>query len=105
GRGTRTICEGGGWRNTGGQPTNNSPPPATPGEEIRIAGTGVGGLGAIINTSGTGTNTLAKVVLTADATIGAGAGIATSYGIGGNIITSGGGWTNSRATDRPHAGP
>ena len=104
GAGNETIVQAGGTLNIGGQSINNNPPPATPGEEIRIAGTGVGGIGALINTSAGNTNTLAKVVLTADATISAGAGISTSYGLGGNIVTSAGGRTDIRVNAAPTAG-
>jgi fibronectin-binding autotransporter adhesin len=68
----------------------------TSGEEIRIAGAGVGGAGAWQNSTGNGVNRNggAKLVLTADATIGVGTGGRSGItGTNGQMITSGGNWT------------
>lgn len=102
--GSETIVQSGGTLNIGGQGINNNPAPATPGEEIRIAGSGVGGIGAIVNNIGTANNTLAKIVLTADATINAGGSSPTSYGSAGNIVTSNGGRIDIRTSGTPTAG-
>ncbi|RYD85505.1 MAG: hypothetical protein EOP84_02285, partial [Verrucomicrobiaceae bacterium] len=104
GVGSETIVQSGGTLNIGGQTINNNPAPGTPGEEIRIAGTGVGGIGALINTSNGGNNTLAKVVLTADATISTGGSTPASYNTGGNIVTSAGGRIDIRTNGAPTAG-
>jgi autotransporter-associated beta strand protein len=90
--GSETIVASGGTLNVGGQAIAGAPAPGTPGEEIRISGTGVGGIGALINSGVSQQNALGKVVLTGDATINAGAGMSTSYNAAGQNagnITSG----------------
>jgi fibronectin-binding autotransporter adhesin len=104
GGGNETVVQAGGTLNIGGQFINNNPAPATPGKEIRIAGTGVGGIGALINTFTGGNNTLAKVVLTADATISAGGNNPSSFAAGGNLVTSSGGRIDIRTSAAPTAG-
>ncbi len=101
--GNYTQVLSGGTLNIAGFQIANAPAPATPGEEIRIAGTGVGGIGALVNTFSTGTNSLGKVVLTADATIGVGAG-PVSYNAAGSIVTAIANRLDIRLSAAPTAG-
>jgi fibronectin-binding autotransporter adhesin len=102
--GNYTNVLSGGTLNIGGFQINNNPAPATPGEEIRIAGTGVGGIGALINTVSGGINSLGKVVLTADATISAGNGSAYSYNAAGAVVNGVGARLDIRLSAAPTAG-
>ena len=103
GAGNETIVQSGGTLRVGGAQMGNLVPAATQ-EIIRIAGTGVDGAGALINTRTGGNNTLGKVVLTADATLSAGGNNSISRNAAGSIVTSAGGRTDVRQSAAPTAG-
>ncbi len=63
GAGNETVVQAGGTLNINGQNLGTT-------EVIRIAGTGVGGLGALVNNGGGQNNALNTVTLTANATVG-----------------------------------
>ncbi len=71
GVGNETVVASGATLNLGGQSYGNLAV-AGPFEVFRIAGTGVGGVGALINQGFGQNNATSKVVLTADATVSAG---------------------------------
>lgn len=99
-----TSVLSGGTLNIGGLAINGAPVPSAPGEEIRIAGAGVGGIGALINTFSGSVNSLGKVVLTADATVSAGHGSAYSYNAAGAVVNGVNARLDIRLTGTPTAG-
>jgi fibronectin-binding autotransporter adhesin len=103
GAGNETIVQSGGTLRVGGSQMGNLAPAATQ-EIISIAGAGVGGAGALVNTRSGGNNTLGKVVLTADATLSAGGNNPISHNAAGTIVTSAGGRTDIRQNAAPTAG-
>lgn len=62
GAGNETIVLSGGTLDLGGQTAGL--------EEIQIAGSGIGGIGALVNLGGDNLNAFRKVILTGDATVG-----------------------------------
>ncbi len=103
GVGNETVVASGATLNLGGQAYGNLAP-AGPFEIFRIAGTGDGGVGALINQGASQINATSKVVLTANATVNTGGDISTSYNAGGQIITSAGGRFDVRLNAAPTAG-
>ena len=99
GVGNETVVASGATLNLGGQAYNNGG--SRTAEIFRIAGTGDGGVGALINQGASQQGATSKVVLTADATFNAGGDISTSYNAGGQIITSAGGRFDVRLTTAP----
>ncbi|MDB6150444.1 MAG: hemolysin-type calcium-binding repeat family protein autotransporter domain protein, partial [Chthoniobacter sp.] len=97
GVGNETIVNAGGTVNIGGQTLLN--------ERFNIAGTGVGGAGAIVNQGASNaTNPSFTLGLTADATISAGGNIPVSYNASGAIVTGAGGRIDVRLAAAAAAG-
>lgn len=110
GAGNETIVSSGGTLNLGGQgvaSTGGNPIPRDAvAEEFRISGTGVGGIGALINSGASQLNAVGKLVLTGDATVNAGGGLSVSYAPSGQIVNNTGaaGRFDVRRSNAPTAG-
>ncbi len=104
GVGNETVITSGATLDLGGQAYGNQAVAATNVEIFQIAGTGVGGIGALINSGAGQINATSKVVLTADATVNAGGGLLSSYNAAGQIVNTAGGRFDVRLTGTAVAG-
>jgi fibronectin-binding autotransporter adhesin len=104
GAGNETIVASGATLNLGGQAQVVAPSTTVPGEEVRIAGTGVGGIGALINQGANQISALGKLVLTADATVNAGGALISTQNASGGYSLQNNGRFDVRLTGTLTAG-